>query len=300
MGTESNDFFWRRLHSLTGLWLVLFIIEHLLTNSQSALLLGDDGSGFIRSVNFIHNLPYLPVIELFLLGVPFLIHGLWGIRYAMKSRINSVKNGENNPYLPYSRNRAFTWQRITSWILLVGVILHVYNMRFLHYPEHAEGEYLVKITEDAGLPTLAARLGVTLYNQEKIDGYLVAAHFAVEPKDPVAKQAMEQKKEFGGELSEFSLKKGEILAAAPNFGTASLLAVRNTFKQPLMIILYSLFVLAAGYHAFNGLWTAFITWGINVKASTQARFLTITWGLTAIVTCLGLASVWLTYYNLRQ
>lgn len=34
-----SAFIWRRAHSLTGLWLVLFLIEHLLTNSQAALFL---------------------------------------------------------------------------------------------------------------------------------------------------------------------------------------------------------------------------------------------------------------------
>lgn len=57
-------FIWRRLHSLMGLWLVLFLIEHLLTNSQAALWLGDNGRGFVNMVNAIHNLPYLEVIEL--------------------------------------------------------------------------------------------------------------------------------------------------------------------------------------------------------------------------------------------
>ena len=40
-------FIWRRLHSLMGLWLVLFLGEHLLTNSQAALWLGDNGKGFV-------------------------------------------------------------------------------------------------------------------------------------------------------------------------------------------------------------------------------------------------------------
>src|ERR1700719_477349 len=76
-------FIWRRAHSLTGLWLVLFLIEHLIVNSQAALFVGDNGNGFVNAVNSIKDLPYLPVIEIFLLGVPFLIHGLWGIKYLL-------------------------------------------------------------------------------------------------------------------------------------------------------------------------------------------------------------------------
>ncbi len=45
----------------------------------------------------------------------------------------------------------------------------------------------------------------------------------------------------------------------PNFATASLLVVRDTFKNPWMVIIYSIFVITACYHAFYGLWTASIT-----------------------------------------
>ena len=49
-----KEFILSRLHSLTGLLIVIFLFEHLLTNSQAALLIGDDGAGFVRMVNFIH------------------------------------------------------------------------------------------------------------------------------------------------------------------------------------------------------------------------------------------------------
>ena len=67
-------FFWRRMHSLTGGFLALFLFIHLFTNSQAVFFLGDDGKSFIHSVNEIKNLPYLPFIEIFLLATPILIH----------------------------------------------------------------------------------------------------------------------------------------------------------------------------------------------------------------------------------
>ena len=53
-----KEFIRRRAHSLMGLWLVLFLIEHLFTNSQAALLIGDNGSGFVKAVNALKSLPY--------------------------------------------------------------------------------------------------------------------------------------------------------------------------------------------------------------------------------------------------
>lgn len=94
-----KSFIWRRLHSLMGLWLVLFLLEHLLTNSQAALWVGEDGRGFVKMVNSLHNLPYLQAIELGLLAVPFAIHMFWGVRYLMTSKANSYSTKEQNPHL---------------------------------------------------------------------------------------------------------------------------------------------------------------------------------------------------------
>ena len=111
--TISNDFIWRRVHSLMGFWLVLYLIVHLITNSQAALWIGDDGSGFIKLVNSLETLPYLQVVETVLIGIPLLIHGVWGVKRAWTARLNSGGGGGIAPSMKYSRNRAFTWQRLT-------------------------------------------------------------------------------------------------------------------------------------------------------------------------------------------
>ena len=96
---SPGNFIWRRLHSLTGLFFALFLIQHLLVNSQAALFLGDDGEGFVQGVNSIHNLPYLPIIEVFLLGVPILIHMVWGIFALQTSQSNSFHTHGETPDL---------------------------------------------------------------------------------------------------------------------------------------------------------------------------------------------------------
>jgi succinate dehydrogenase / fumarate reductase cytochrome b subunit len=259
-------FFWRRMHSLTGFWFLLFLIEHLIVNSQAALYLGDDGSGFVRGVNGIRDLPYLPFIELFLLGFPIVIHLVWGIEYLRTSKMNSLPTDGTKPDLSeYPRNHAYSWQRITSWILLFCVIAHVVQMRFVDYPgTQKQGEhklYTVKLTEDSGLTSIAERLNVRL-----------------EPSST-----------------------GNVLGIAPDFGTAELLMVRETFKMPIMIALYTIFVLAACYHGFNGLWTFLITWGVCLTERSQRiarRFANV---LMFVVTIMGLSAIWLTYWiNLKQ
>lgn len=286
--TLPEAFVWRRLHSLTGLWLVVFLIGHLLTNSQAALFFGDDGGGFIHSVNSIHELPYLPLIEILVLGVPIAIHTVWGIKRVRSAEYNSFGSDGAKPLLKYPRNRAFTWQRITSWLLVVGIIAHIIHMRFVEYPltaeKGAEHAYMVRVSSDEGLHTLAKRLDVKLYNQSQIE----------ELKRSENHPWMQA-------LTYRPLKENEVMAVADNFGTAELLMVRDTFKMPVMIVLYTLLVLATCFHAFNGLWTVMITWGVSLSQYSQRWMRRLTTGLMILVGFLGLSAVWLTYWiNLKH
>ena len=116
-----------------------------------------------------------------------------------------------------------------------------------------------------------------------------------------AAQQYLQKQEWIGALTRHPPQKGEVIAACKNFGTATLLSVRDTFKSPIYCALYTIFVLAACFHAFNGLWTFLLTWGIVLKMSAQKSSTTFAWGLMAMVAFLGLAAIWGTYYlNLKS
>jgi len=331
-----REFIWRRLHSLTGLWLVLFLMEHLLANSQAALWIGDSGKGFVDMVNSIHNLPFLQAIEIFLLGVPFLIHAYWGVKYALTSKSNSKRSDGSKPSLPeLKRNKAYSWQRITSWIVLVILIFHVVKFRFLDYPTScsrgSSSAYFVKVSLDDGLYTVADRLNVKLYNAEEIaqsskdfgehtgDKALVDAAEEIREKNfdifhgpksgqmdaqkaviLTSAQQYEIKAAWVKALSHYSLGKGEVVAEANDFGTASLLSVRNTFKCPIYAAIYTIFVLATCFHAFNGLWTFLITWGIVLKMTAQKKAVAFCLGLMTLIIFLGLASIWGTYWaNLR-
>ncbi len=258
-----------------GLWLVFFIVEHLVTNSQAALWLSEGGQGFVRSVNQLHNLPYLEAIELTLIGVPILIHLVWGIQYALNAKMNHRKSDGSVPSIQTPRNRAYSWQRITSWILLVCLIGHIVKFRFLEYPEevkiHHNSYYTVKITLDGKLDQVAEKLKVTL----------------VGPK----RASVEDFKMLNTSM----LSEQEVLAVAPDFGTATILSVRNTFKSPIYIGIYTIFVLAACFHAFNGFWTFLITWGLVLKMAAQRTWSIVAVCLMVLFIFLGLAAVWGSY-----
>ena len=323
----TTEFVRRRLHSLLGLWLVLFLFEHLFTNSQAALLLGDNAQGFVHLVNGLHNLPYLQAVEILLLGIPIAVHAVWGVKALLKSKSNAHRTDGSSPDMhQYGRSRAYTWQRWTSWILLVGIILHVIKFRFMEYPDSInlgnKSSYFVVVSIDKGLYTVASRLGAELYGPEQIqelrqdldsrqgEQTLVEVAHTIQDKNYydhqeqmilTAAQSYEQKRAWMGVLEKQKLRSHQVVAVSSDFAIATLLTVRDVFKSPIYGVLYTIFVLAACFHGFNGLWTFLITWGIILRASAQKGALSVTWALMALVTFFGLAAIWGTYFlNLKS
>lgn len=321
----SSAFIWRRVHSLMGFWLVVFLFEHLLVNSQAALWIGDDGHIFVKFVNLLESLPYLQVVEVVLIGIPLALHAGWGIKRAFSSKANSGGSNGGSPSLKYGRNRAYTWQRLSSWILLVGIIGHVIDMRFLDYPKSAmkdnQEQYLVALDFDEGLYSLSKRLQVFLYSPQQISQILECSKSkdlvpeskkslleAVKPteylpdkeKEVERIQISHQNKEWAEKLASFNLNQNQVVAAALKPGTAMLLSVRDTFKSPLMVALYTIFILAAAFHAGNGFWTFLITWGLILSMRAQRAMIPVSIFGMCLLGFLGLAAIWGSYWiNLR-
>lgn len=308
-----RDFVWRRVHSLSGLWIVGFLILHLLTNSQAALLIGENGSGFVKAVNDIHDLPYLPAIEILFLAVPFFIHTVWGIQRLFTSKTNSYPSNGTTPSLTkYPRNHAYTWQRITSWILLVGIVAHVIHMRFIEEPatapRGAQKYYMVRINKDPGIYSLADRLGVNLYDkkqlQQQIDQFAalkVPDILDITPQGVLKTQKYNQEKKWIKALGHRPVGPDQLIAVSDSYGMAELLMVRETFKMPMMLFLYTVLVISSCFHAFNGLWTFLITWGITLSAKSQRVARSLSTVLMLMIAFLGLAAIWGTYWiNLKQ
>ena len=61
-----------------------------------------------------------PSDRVVLLGVPILIHVVLGVKYLFTAKFVAGRSDGSVPTLRSPRNRAYKWQRITSWILLIG------------------------------------------------------------------------------------------------------------------------------------------------------------------------------------
>lgn len=252
-------FIFRRLHSIVGGWLVIYLFYHLLVNSQAALFFKDEGHHFVSMVNSLENLPFLQAVELLFIGLPFFVHIVWGVIYLLQAKPNSLPSDGTKPSLyQYRKNRAYSWQRVTSWILIIAIIGHVVHMRFLRSPQEiSEESYVTRVEKDPQLEHVAKKLKVQL--QEG--------------------------------------KEGEAIAYSETPGPGFFLMVRDSFKNPYMALLYSLFVIFSCYHAFNGLWTLLITWGITMTKRAQKNMQIATSILMAVTIFLGLLSIWGTYFT---
>lgn len=121
---KGNSYFSRKLHSLLGIIpLGGFFVVHALTNYQ-AFERGPEG--FSSGVKLINSMPILPLLEIFVIYLPLLFHGIYGLYVAYQSNSNTGR-------FKYGRNWAFTAQRVTGVITFIFVFWHVYQTRFQVY-----------------------------------------------------------------------------------------------------------------------------------------------------------------------
>lgn len=240
-----------------------------------------------------------------------------------------MRGNGTRPVMKYARSRAYTWQRITAWILLAGIVLHVIQMRFLDYPYKYrwanETKYYVKLSVDPELYSVADKLDVKLYDTQAIERQKDSfarlnskIHLVEERKKELLQQIREEgsHEEYNSELDSVyqslqnyglmkehlrglesrRLKQGQVMAVSKSFGALELLNVRETFQSLIMCLLYTAFVLAAVFHAFNGVWTFLITWGLILSRRSHSTGKTFSLGLMFIVGFCGLMAIWGTFF----
>ena len=122
----------RRLHSLSGVFPIgVFLFPHLITNSTimwgrwlTSAHHGDAGvETFQHEVEWIHGLPFLVLIEFGVLFGPIAFHALLGIWFALGASSNLRRYG-------YQGNWRYTLQRVTGYIGVVYIFMHIMSLRF--------------------------------------------------------------------------------------------------------------------------------------------------------------------------
>ncbi len=131
---DQNHFLIRRLHSLSGIIPIgAFLVNHLLTNSTA--FLGPDH--FDEHVKWIHDMPWLLVIEILFIMLPLAFHAIYGVVIAIQGRPNASA-------YPYMDNWRYTLQRVTAWVTLAFVVVHLLHFRFAQVfglPDYGDAYY---------------------------------------------------------------------------------------------------------------------------------------------------------------
>jgi succinate dehydrogenase / fumarate reductase cytochrome b subunit len=119
---DRNHFLLRRLHSLTGIVPVgAFLAEHLLTNSGSWY----GPARYNKDVRWIQDMPFLFVLEWGFIFLPLAFHAIYGFYIAWTGQMNAAT-------YPYMNNRRYALQRITAYMTLGFVIIHLLKYRFAY------------------------------------------------------------------------------------------------------------------------------------------------------------------------
>jgi succinate dehydrogenase / fumarate reductase cytochrome b subunit len=125
---EGHTFFWRRLHSLSGIIPIgAFLVEHILSNFEAV----NGPLAYAQQVKFLNSLPLVRVLEWAFIFIPLAFHALYGVWIAFRGRSNV------NVY-PWAGNFGYLTQRITGLIAFAYIVQHVWRQRFagVSLPEH--------------------------------------------------------------------------------------------------------------------------------------------------------------------
>src|ERR1700729_2320101 len=117
---EGHSFFWRKLHSLTGIVPIgAFLIEHIISNFET----WNGPAAYAKQVLFLNSLPMVRLLEWVFIFIPLAFHAGYGVFIAFRGRSNV------NVY-PWAGNWGYYMQRVTGIIALAYIIQHVWRQRF--------------------------------------------------------------------------------------------------------------------------------------------------------------------------
>lgn len=115
----TTHFFNRKLHSLLGVIPVgIFLVQHLFINHF--IIYGEES--FNNAAHFMEQLPLRIFLEVFMIYLPLLYHGIYGLYIAFQARNNVTNYG-------YFRNVMFMLQRATGVFLIIFIAWHVWETR---------------------------------------------------------------------------------------------------------------------------------------------------------------------------
>jgi len=140
---KGNSFFWRKLHSLSGIIPIgAFLCEHILSNFET----WNGPVAYAKQVVFLNSLPLVRVLEWGLIFIPLAFHALYGVYIAFRGRASV-------DVYPWAGNWMYLTQRVTGLIAFAYIVQHVWRQRFsgVSLPEHP-GAAFAKVQHELANP----------------------------------------------------------------------------------------------------------------------------------------------------
>ncbi len=151
---KDSSFLLRKLHSLSGIVPIGgFLLFHLFENMK----IGLSPDSYEESIRHLWEMAPRPVfygIELLLIFVPILFHGLYGFWIWYTGQSNAGQYG-------YRRNWMYTLQRWSGLVAFAYMAWHVYQLRFAPGVFRPDAQSLTKFREVADAITPA--VGTVVY-----------------------------------------------------------------------------------------------------------------------------------------
>ena len=124
---KADTHFWlRRLHSLSGIVPIGgFLAFHLYENFTATR--GADA--YNETSRRLQEMPLALFLEIGIIFVPILFHGIYGLFVTAESRPNPIAS-------PYLRNTLYTLQRVTGIVVFVFILFHLWTTRLVQLEDH--------------------------------------------------------------------------------------------------------------------------------------------------------------------
>jgi succinate dehydrogenase cytochrome b subunit len=118
---SQSSFFWRKLHSLSGIVPVgVFLAEHFWSNSYVLV----SAAKYDEVGQELQTLPFRPIVEAVGIWIPILFHAGYGFYVWFKGKSNVLE-------YPWMHNWMYTLQRWSGLVAFVFIGWHFYTARIL-------------------------------------------------------------------------------------------------------------------------------------------------------------------------
>jgi len=139
--------FWlRRLHSLSGIVPIGgFLAFHLYENYAAT----QGAEAYNEAARKLQQLPFAVAIEIFVIALPLVFHGVYGLFLTSTARPNVLSNR-------YARNLMYFLQRLTGVVVFAFLLFHYWTTRLVQFHDHESLNLFNQVQAAVGNPWIYA------------------------------------------------------------------------------------------------------------------------------------------------